>query len=594
MTIQANFPALKPALLLDFQNTKQLDSRITYTRASTASFYNGVTTAKAEENLLTYSQEFDNAAWTKTDATVTANSTTAPDGTTTADTISFTNNAITRIFQTYSTNGSAYIFSFYAKYIDKQWLAVRLTDGSNTVRFAWLDVQNGALGTVETNLTATITASTNGFYRCVVSVSATSVASNAFAIYGVSANGTTANTGVTGSLYLWGAQLEQRSAVTAYTATTTQAITNYIPVLQTAASGVARFDNNPTTGESLGLLIEESRTNLTTYSSQFDNAGWSKNASTITADTIVAPDGTLTGDKLVENTASGQHYITGVSSALATTSTFSCYAKAGERSRIQIGSYIQTYCIFNLSSQTTTITNAFGWPTATATITLVGNGWYRCTFTVGTGGSAYNPAFAIGIVDNSGNVSYTGDGFSGIYIWGAQLELGSFATSYIPTVASQVTRAADAASMTGTNFSSWFNAGQGTVYSDSLPLTVSSARVLSISDNTASNRMMVISSNVSHLFVTTNGTTVADLDGGTYSSTTTNRQGSAYAASDYAVSLNSGTVATSTSGALPSGLNRLYIGANHDGTALFLNGTIKKIAYYSLRISNAQLQALTS
>ena len=84
MTIQQNYPSTKPALLLDFANTKKLDPRITFTRASTATYYDGKTNAKAEENLLVRSQEFDNAIWAKTTTTVTTNSFVAPDTTASA------------------------------------------------------------------------------------------------------------------------------------------------------------------------------------------------------------------------------------------------------------------------------------------------------------------------------------------------------------------------------------------------------------------------------------------------------------------------------------------------------------------------------
>jgi hypothetical protein len=377
----SSYPTIRPTLNLDFANSRQLDSRVTFVRNSTAAYYDGQTTAMAEQNLLLQSNTFSNATWVATNGTV-VSGVTDPAGTTTA--FSFTATGVATLYQTLTTTATPYTLSFY----------IQRVTGTGAVNLT-LD------GTILTPQTIT----------------------GSWARYSVTATPTAAShtigiqlAVITDSVNIFSSQLENRSSMTAANTTTTTAITNYIPVLMTAPAGVARFDYNPTTGVALGLLIEESRTNLQAYSSDFSNALWSKNASTITADTIVAPDGTLTGDKLVENTASAQHYITGISSTLATTSTFSCYAKAAERSRIQIGSYIQTYCIFNLSSQTTTITNAFGWPTATATITLVGNGWYRCTFTVGTGGSAYNPAFAIGIVDNSGNVSYTGDGLSLIHI----------------------------------------------------------------------------------------------------------------------------------------------------------------------------------
>ena len=80
MSISSLYPTTRPSLVLDFANTKQLDPRITFARPTTATYYDGKTVAKAEENLLKYSQEFNNAAWTKQNATVTANSIAAPDG----------------------------------------------------------------------------------------------------------------------------------------------------------------------------------------------------------------------------------------------------------------------------------------------------------------------------------------------------------------------------------------------------------------------------------------------------------------------------------------------------------------------------------
>lgn len=87
MSIQNNFPNIKPTLLLDFANTKRLDPRITFTRNSPATYYDGKTVAKAEENLLLYSQEFDNAAWVKVRSVVTTNTSLAPDNTLTSDTL---------------------------------------------------------------------------------------------------------------------------------------------------------------------------------------------------------------------------------------------------------------------------------------------------------------------------------------------------------------------------------------------------------------------------------------------------------------------------------------------------------------------------
>jgi hypothetical protein len=600
MTIQANFPAIKPSLLLDFANTKQLDSRITYTRASTATFYNGVTTAMAEQNLLTYSQDFSNAAWSKTNLTVTADSIAAPDGTTTADTITssagtnakFIGEAVTM------TSGLAYVTSFYAKTNTQQFIQI-IWSGSN-VDYANFDLVNGTVGTVSgTGLTATITSVGNSWYRCVAVHNTLSVSSVSVNVVAIDSSTSTraASTSTTNSFYLWGAQVEQRSAVTAYTATTTQAITNYIPVLQTAASGVARFDNNPTTGESLGLLIEESRTNLLTYSAQFDNGYWGKQNSTITADTIVAPDGTLSGDRLFEDTATSGHSIAAnVTVTSGVSYTQSIYAKAGERPRLVMYEYSSTgaAATFDLTTGTVVATSGGGSPSAT--ITSVGNGWYRCTMTWTTGSTNAGLSFRLQTAGATGATTYTGNGYSGLFLWGAQMELGAFATSYIPTVASQVTRAADAASMTGTNFSSWFNAGEGTLYADaSLKTLAGGIAVINDGANSFANMIELFEFSPSNSYgfrVFANSSAQISYAISDPALNTFVKFIGGYKVNDFAGTSNGATVTTDSIGILPIPLTTLRLGVGWAGT--YTNGTIKKFAYYPIRLSNTNLVALTS
>ena len=564
MAIQSNFPAIKPSLMLDFANTKQLDSRITYTRASTATFYNGVTTAMAEQNLLLQSQTF-NTSWNASNCTITLNSTTAPDGTTTASTLTalagtaslYPNTAIPILANT------NYTVSFYVKQGTGGWLLINLWTGS-TNNGVWYRVSLVGQSTTATNI-----------YPNIRHVDG----DNSFAF--------TTTTGLYS--YIWGAQVEQRSAVTAYTATTTQAITNYIPVLQTAASGVARFDNNPTTGESLGLLIEESRTNLLTYSSQFDDAAWTKGGVSATANAIVSPDGTLNAERLVEDTSTGDHRIYQQTSFTSGTAyAFTVYAKAAGRNLLQLfnSGSIALNVTFDLSSGTITNTSS-----GTGAITSVGNGWYRCSVSATASATAVANN-QIRLVSTGTTTSYTGDGWSGVYLWGAQVEAGAFATSYIPTVASQVTRAADAASMTGTNFSSWYNAGEGTLYAEAVSFGASS-NTFSISDGTSSNWIYLISRqnavSASGAVVNANGTTQASL--GSFTFSTTNKIALGYKANDFGASVNSATVITDTSGIIPI-TNAAYLGARGDGFSS--SQTIKKIAYYPLKVSSANLQALTS
>ena len=599
MSLSTNFPAIRPSLNLDFANTKTLDPRITFTRSTTATYYDGVTTAMAEQNLLTYSQDFDNVAWTKQGCTATANAATAPDGTTTAESVIASNgaNAYSGAYRATPTSTTQTI-SFYVKAGNKT-IAFIITSSGAAGNNAWFNLGTGLVGTKGANITSSSIQSVgNSWYR--ISITRPWVTGNIGVYFSDTDNSTTCTgDGVTVTGYIWGAQFEDRSSATAYTPTTTQPITNYIPVLQTAASGVARFDHNPTTGESLGLLIEEQRTNLLTYSDQFDNAVWSKTRSSITANTVVAPDGTLNGDKLVEDTtATSSHELAeSVSGLTAQVYTFSVYAKAAGRSVLQItfsGNGGSGYANFDLSSGVLgTVGNS-----AVASITSVGNGWYRCSIASGSAFSAGSCTFAM-MPQTSTTAAryggYTGDGYSGIYIWGAQIEAGSFPTSYIPTTSAQVTRSADAASMTGTNFSSWFNAGEGALYAEAnFSALFSSAgnpgTFVGISDGTTSNRLRLKAENGSVWEGATSG--VSQFAIGTVGSpNNSNKMIGAYKVNDFAYSLNGGVVATDTLCTVPV-VTQMQIG-NLITTREF-TGTIKKIAYYPARLTNAQLQGLTS
>jgi hypothetical protein len=583
---------------LDFANTKTLDPRITFTRASTGTYYDGKTVAKAEENLLIRSQQFD--FFTAGNTTVISNLTAAPDGTTTADTV--TENTSTsghEIYQSFtSTTGLPYTWSVFVK-----------ANGRTKVRFRCqataviYDVNYDLTAVTTTNIsgtgTATITDAGNGWYR--ITATTTSTASGTgywqFNLLDGSSNISYTGDGTSG-VFLWGAQLEQRSSVTAYTATTTAPITNYIPALQTAASGVARFEHNPITGESLGLEIEEQRTNIV-LQSQFAS-GWTISASSISANAIVAPDGTLTGAKIVENTSAGTH---GVYQALTLVTssvyTWSVYVKYAGR---QWFAMVPQSVGFSASQYYDIQNGVIGTATAgiTATITSIGNGWYRCTATATSSGSS---GFINTWASNAdGSASYTGNGFDGYYIWGAQVELGAFATSYIPTVASQVTRSADAASMTGTNFSSWYRADEGTLYAEGLSAIGNSASanqmIASIGDGAvAQNQVTMYRSGVAILVQLTQsgGTTVSNLSSGLTATNSTNYKFvTGYKVNDFTYSVNANTVQTDTLGAVPVNVNKLDIGNWHVSVSGNWNSTIKKVAYYAKRLTNAELVSLTT
>jgi hypothetical protein len=186
-----------------------------------------------------------------------------------------------------------------------------------------------------------------------------------------------------------------------------------------------------------GLVAEyrfDESKNLLKYSQQFDSAAWSKTRSTVTANATTAPDGTSTADKLSEDTSENNMH--SVIQTISATGAFvySFYAKAGERTWCVAAITIDAtgkVAYFNLS---TGVVGAKS-PGITSSIQSVGDGWYRC-IVYGTGTAITYPSIFIGEGDN--DRTYTGDGTSGVYIWGAQLEAGSVARTYYPTTDKQL------------------------------------------------------------------------------------------------------------------------------------------------------------
>lgn len=360
----------------------------------------------------------------------------------------------------------------------------------------------------------------------------------------------------------------------------------------------ARFDHDPVTLAARGLLIEEARTNLLVHSEEFDNASWTKNNSTIVANSIVSLDGMTTTDKLVENTATAIHSVTSTFSVSASTRyTASCYVIAAERSAVTLVLGPSTFfgsggvaATFNLANQTIVSITDNATASPSATITHVGGGVYRVTLSATSNATSGTAQCHIQLFN--GGHSYAGDGTSGIYIWGAQLEAGAFATSYIPTAAATVTRSADSASMTGTNFSSWYNQSEGTFVAGFTTPAVGSRAILAVDDNTANEQMRLRTEGLDPFFrVVDGGVEQAAIDAGTVSAGTLQRFAAAYAANDFAACLNGGAVGTDASGTLPT-VDRLRIGGDQEGSPL--NGHIRSIRYYNSRRPNAELQSMTA
>jgi len=227
-----------------------------------------------------------------------------------------------------------------------------------------------------------------------------------------------------------------------------------------------------------------------------------------------------------------------------------------------------------------------------------GNGWYRCVLIGVSDTTDVSSSFVlIGITDSSTDpqssgypLSITGDG-SSLYVYGAQIEQGAFPTSYIPTSGSSVTRSADVADVSISDFN--FSATEGTLFTEAQTFVHNNShRVLSISDGTTSNRIIMQAHTTNHLFVGVGGATQAALDAGRYYSTQYSKHSAAYPENNFAACLDGGALATDSSGTIPT-VNIMNIGAGATGNFSFLNGHIKQLTYFARRLDDATLQALT-
>ena len=435
--------SVQPSLNFDFKNSKSLDPKLYYERQTIGTYFDG-STHKAEENLLKYSQDFDQNAsdeWDLVGTTVTANSTTAPDGTTTADTLtSSSGGSYHNINQDFTTQNTS-TFSIFAKKntVDFLILAVN-TNVSTRCSF---NLNTGAKGTEGASVTGTMTDVGNGWYRCSITYTGATVqyyvtVSNTDNLFSYSASGTEA-------IYIWGAQLEQRDGVSAYTPTTVSPITNFQSTLKTAAANKPRFSIDPVTKEKQGLLLEEQRTNLINYSEAINS--WSISNSSVFANEAIAPDANQTADKIAL-TAGGGYALRSISITSGTSYSYSVYMKKAENDfgmlRLQWNGATYDTVNFNLSNGTTSRTPS---GVDSTSIIDVGNGWYRCivTFTpsVSVTTNVQIRTSNLEQTDSSSGYSGTFNGFNGIYAWGAQVEEGDMLSSYIKTEGSTVTREED-------------------------------------------------------------------------------------------------------------------------------------------------------
>jgi len=365
-----------------------------------------------------------------------------------------------------------------------------------------------------------------------------------------------------------------------------------------------RFDYDPVTLACKGLLVEESRANTFLYSEDFSNAAYTS-SSTVATNTQTAPDGTLTADTIAELPATTNFYIgQTISFTSGTTHTVSVFLKKGNGATspdiVQLtfpGAAFGASQYANYNIVLGTVLTKVG--SVTATITPINNGWMRLTYTATATATASGLAACCVFTNNSDSLGrvpvYAGAATSQVFIWGAQLETGAFATSYIPTEATALTRNADVATMTGTNFSDWFNASEGTLYAEGVRFGTANTfpRMWQFDDGAESNYIyagLVTSGSAGYGAVAVSGTEVTSLSTVAVGANTVGKVVLAYKADNFGLSVNGSATQTDTSGAIPT-VDQAIIGFRRAGANNYMNGHIRKLLYWNQRLTNNEIRA---
>jgi hypothetical protein len=369
------------------------------------------------------------------------------------------------------------------------------------------------------------------------------------------------------------------------TRATTATRVNSSGLIESVASNVPRLDY--TNGSCPSILVEPQRTNLALYSNDFTNLVWNKYETSITANNATSPDGTLNASKLVLSTASDSHTLAYITTGFQ--NTFSIFVKASGYNTITLLYTVHnSRATFNLSSGT--ISEITG--TITPQIQNLGNGWYRCS--VSTSLILHTEIRVYGINGSSfADRNIAGNGTSGFYIYGAQLEAGSYATSYIPTTSASVTRNADVISKT--SISSLIGQTEGTVLWDIYienPNATDNENILNIDNGSFGNTIYILKSASSTI-------TAEMYSGGSAQASFTKTSivkgrykcAFAYANNNTAFFVNGVQVgSTDTSCSVPA-TSRFQLGQGALGSSV---GEINTTAIWKTRLTNTQLAQLTT
>ena len=328
------------------------------------------------------------------------------------------------------------------------------------------------------------------------------------------------------------------------------------------------------------LLLEPQRTNLFTYSEQFDNADWTKTNATITANSTTSPDGTQNADTLTPTTTNGVHRIQQDKATVSQVFTQSIFAKANGYNFIAVENGGEI-AYFNISTGVVGTVSA-----GTASIQNMGNGWYRCIFTA----TAVNTKSYFYVANADNSISFAGDATSGIFVWGCQFESGSYATSYISTTSASATRVADECKKSG--IGALIGGTSGTVFFDiKTNPTLSSANYKQFCYyiNSAASQSYMFLDGVNKIQTNVNWGNL--LYNTAFQPNTRYKVALVFAPNDFALYINGVSVATASSGT-PNNNVDIQIG-QFNGTEM-CEFVFNQYTHFPSRLTNAELASLTT
>ena len=550
------------------------DGDFTFSRSTAATRVNADGNIEKEtSNLLLQSNTFD-TTWTLNSASVTGGQS-GYDGSSDAWKLQSNGGNYCRVNQSTSIN-SVVTNSIYAKAGNVNFIGATATSGSGS-DVVIFNLSTGVVSsTTGSNvIDANIENIGSGWYRCSVPSAANSAG---YALWYVSDSGSSGSS--SGDyVFIQDAQQEYGLVARDYIETTTAAVEGGI------TDNVPRLDY--TDSSCPALLLEPQRTNVLPHSEYVGASEWLK-ANTTTQDNVVtSPEGFVNAARIIETAVYGNHQIyDGFSATSGQAYTISFFAKQNGRD-IGVG---MASGIFGSNSTYFDLTNGVVLSTTSesASIEDYGNGWFRCsvTNTANSSGSA----FVYILLSNNENFTYTGDGTSGAYIYGIQAEAGSYATSYIPTYGTSVTRNSETCEITSA--SNLIGQEQGSLYWDVDFIDNGGYPAIFVYDGTSNNRLLfqrrgnnqVMQSQVRAL-----NALQADYLTSSAISNGNHKMALAYATNDFQSYLDGASAGSDSSGiTYTNQLTQISLKPNEASIR------INQVLIFKTRLSNEELAALTT